>query len=47
MEAQAQRLLELTVGNLGLAVLLHEVDLLRLAVEVHALGAELLLDVLR
>src|SRR5207244_1983760 len=45
METQVQRRLELAMSDLRLAVLLHEVDLLRLAVEVDALGAQLLLDI--
>jgi hypothetical protein len=46
MEAQLQRLLELSVGNPRLAVLLHEIDLLGVAVEVDAIGANLLLNLL-
>jgi hypothetical protein len=34
------------MGEIRLAVLLHEVDLLRLATRVHAVGAEMLLDIL-
>ena len=46
MEAQVQGLLELTVGDLRLAVLLHEINLLGIAAEVYPVGANLLLNLL-
>jgi hypothetical protein len=42
-----QSLLELTVGNPRLAVLLHEINLLGIATEIDPTGANLLLNLLR
>jgi hypothetical protein len=45
--AQVHSLLELTVGNLRLAVLLNQGNLLGVAVEARSRSANLLLDLLR
>ena len=44
VEAKTQSFLKLTVGNLCLAVLHHEIDLLGIAIEVYAARANLLLN---